>query len=197
MNNQFNELSKHLLTYVCPNHNIVRIIISSCMEFSLTRSFELQWQGQTVLMTPILWIVLKEWMSNLINKIWEHNVQIYCIFNAELNIVLLHWNKQHLESGIIKRGCCPLNEYFHLFLMFICFGRIQSCIRSNDEPTVLHFGTRLASTCLRSRHLHVVERHTHTMVFWTSFPLVPLHFGDWPRHLVRCHRSESSDHRIW
>ena len=50
---------------------------------------------------------------------------------------------------------------------------------------------------LQSRHLHAVERHTNTMVFWTSFPQFPLHFGDWPPHLDRCHRSEWSDHRTW
>ena len=61
----------------------------------------------------------------------------------------------------------------------------------------LHFGTRLTSTCLRSRHLHVVEKHIRTMVFWTSFPPVPPHFVDWHRHRHRCYRSESSDRRIW
>ena len=53
--------------------------------------------------------------------IWEHNILIYCILNAKLNIILLYWNKQLLESGIIKWGCCLLNENFHLILMFTCF----------------------------------------------------------------------------
>ena len=122
---------------------------------------------------------------------WEHNIPIYCILNAELNIISLHWNKQHLESGIIKWGCRLLNKNFHLVLMFTCFRSMQICIGLNVELSGLHFGARLTSTCLRSRHLHVVERHTRTMVFWTCFPLVPPHFGDWHRHLGSCRRSES------
>ena len=132
-----------------------------------------------------------------ISTIWEQNVLIYCILNAEINIVLLHWNKQHLESGIIKWGCRPLNQNFHLVLMFTRFMSMQICIGLNDEPSGLHFGTRLTSTCLQSRRLHVAERHIRTTVFWTSFPLVPPHFVDWHLHLDPCHKSESSDHQTW
>ena len=49
-----------LLTNECPNHIIVRHVISSWIKFSLTRSFGLQWQGQTILMAPISWIKLKK-----------------------------------------------------------------------------------------------------------------------------------------
>ena len=73
----------------------------------------------------------------------------------------------------------------------------RSAIRLDVETFDLRLGARLTSTCLQSRHLHEVERHTRTTVFWTSFPLVPLHFDDWHHRLHRCHKSESSDHRIW
>ena len=99
------------------------------------------------------------------STIWEHNILIYCIFNAELDIILLYWNKQHLESSIIKWGCCLLDENFHLALMFTCFGSMQIWIGLNIEPSSLHFSIRLTKTCLRSRHLHVAEKHTCTMVF--------------------------------
>ena len=129
--------------------------------------------------------------------IWEHNILIYCISNAKFNIILLYWNKQHLESGIIKWGCRPLNENFHLVLMFTSFRSMQTCIGLNIEPSGLHVDKKITSTCLQSRHLHAEERPSCTKVFWNSFPLVPLLFGDWHHHLHRCHRSESSDHRTW
>ena len=139
----------------------------------------------------------KKGQCQISSTIREHIVQIYCILNAELDIILLHWNKQHLESGIIKWGCRLLDENFHLILMFTCSGSMQTCIGLNDKPSGLHFNTRLTSTCLRSRHLHVVERHTRTMVFWTSDPkFSPLLCG-WHRHLDSCHRPESSGHRTW
>ena len=154
------------LTYECPNHNIVRHVISSWFRFNLT----------------VIKIAMKTDSTNVFNlvaqsgkgqcqissTIWEHNILIYCILNAELNITLLHWNKQHFESGIIKWRCCLLDENFHLVLMFTGFGSMQTYSVLNIEPASLHIGTGLTSTCLRSRHLHVVERHTHTMVFWTS-----------------------------
>ena len=135
--------------------------------------------------------------SKISSTIREQNIRIYCILNAELNIILLYWNKQHLESGMIKWGRRPLDENFHLDLMFTHFGSMQICIKLNNESTNLPFNTILTSTCLQSRHLHVVERHIRTVVFWTSFPLVLPHFGDWHLHLDPCHRSESSDHRTW
>ena len=125
------------------------------------------------------------------------NIQIYCMLNAELNIILLHRNKQHLESSIIKWGCRLLNENFHLVLMFTYFGTMQSCIGLNIHWAKLHFGTRLTSTCLQSRHLHAVEIYTRTMVFWISLPHISPHFGDWYRPLDTCHMSESSNHRTW
>ena len=58
----------------------------------------------------------------------QHIIRIYCILNTELNIILLHWNKQHLESGIVQWGCRPLNENIHLVLVFTCFP-MQICHR--------------------------------------------------------------------
>ena len=48
------------LTYECPNHFIVRNVKSSWIKFSPTQSFGCQWQGQTVLMDPIVLVTLKK-----------------------------------------------------------------------------------------------------------------------------------------
>ena len=142
------------------------------------------------------WPSWKNSLSNFTNKQWERNIRIYCILNTEINIILLHWNKQHFESGIIQWGCRFLDENFHLLLMITCFA-MEICDRVGTLSHMVYtLGARLTSTCLRSRHLHEVERYTRTMVFWTFFPLVPPHFDDWHRHLDSCHKSESSDHRI-
>ena len=130
------------------------------------------------------------------NQKYENDILFYCILNAELNIISLYWNKQHFESSIIKWGCCLLDKNFHLVLMFTCFGIMQFCIGWTLSRLVYTLA-QLTRTCLRSRHLHMVERYTHTMVFWTSFPLVPLQFGDLHRRLDRRHKSESLDHRTW
>ena len=76
--------------------------------------------------------------------LWENNILIYCILNAELNIILLHWNKQHFERSIIKWGSRLLDENFHLVLMFTCFGNVQICVELNVEPSGLHCDTALA-----------------------------------------------------
>ena len=85
----------------------------------------------------------------------------------------------------------------YLVPMSTCFRSMQTCIGLNVEPSGLHFGARLTSTRLRSRHLRVVERHTGTMVFWASFPVLCEHFGNWHRRFDRCHRSESSNRLTW
>ena len=99
------------------------------------------------------------------STIWDHNILIYCILNAKFNIILLYWHKQHLESGIIKWGCRPLNEKFHLVLMFTSFRSVQTCIGLNIELSGLHVEKKITRTCLRSRHPHAEERQTHTKVF--------------------------------
>ena len=173
----------------------VYTISSSPESNSALQSFELQWREQTLSSTPILWAKLEKVILES-HEQWEHNIHIYCILNTEINIILLHWNKQHFESGIIQWGCRFLDENFHLLLMITCFA-MEICDRVGTLSHMVYtLGARLTSTCLRSRHLHEVERYTRTMVFWTFFPLVPPHFDDWHRHLDSCHKSESSDHRI-
>ena len=153
---------KCLLTNECPNHNIVPHVISSWIEFNITQSFRLRWWEWTILMSPILPVKLKMKKINVKSQYDITHSLIYCTLSAELNIILLHWNKQHLESGIIKWGCRPLDENFHLVLMFTCFKSMQICIGFflNDEPAVLHFGTRLTSTfkadiCMRWRGIRI------------------------------------------
>ena len=76
--------------------------------------------------------------------LWEHNILIYRILNAEFNIVLLHWNKQHSESGIIKWRCRLLNCNFHLVLMFTWFRSMQICVGLNIESSGLQDWPALA-----------------------------------------------------
>ena len=92
---------------------------------SALQSFGLRWQEQTVSSTPISSAKLKKIIVKSYEQ-WEHDIRIYCILNTEINIILLHWNKQHFESGIIQWGCCLLDENFHLFLMVTCF-TMQVC----------------------------------------------------------------------
>ena len=72
------------------------------------------------------------------STIWEHNILVYSTLDAEFNIILLHWNKQYFESGIIKWRCRPLNKNFHLVLMFISFESVQIWLGLDIEPSGLH-----------------------------------------------------------
>ena len=85
------------------------------------QSLGLTWREQTVSNTPILLAKLKKKIIVKSHEQCENNILIYCISNTEINIILLHWNKQHFESGIIQWGCRLLDENFHLFLMVTCF----------------------------------------------------------------------------
>ena len=118
------------LTNECPNHNIVDHIICPWIGFSLTQFI---WIGMTrtdSINNPDP-VSQAETGQCQISTLWERNALIYCIFHGEINIILLHWNKQHLESGIIKWRCRLLNENFHLVLMFTGFGSMHICIRLN------------------------------------------------------------------
>ena len=129
------------LTNECPNHDIVHHAICSWIEFSLT----------------VIWIAMTSTDStddpnqeghaekghSQSHQKYEHNARMYCILNAELNVILLHWNEQNLESSIIKWGCRPLDENFHPVLMFTSFGSMQIWIGMNVKPSGLHFGIRL------------------------------------------------------
>ena len=118
---------KHSLTKECPNHDSVHHVRSTWIKFSLT----VIWIAMTRTDGAQVPDHISQTEKNLCQiswTKWEHNIRIYCILNTELNIILLHWNKQHLESGIIKWGCRPLDENFHLVLMFTCFA-MQICHR--------------------------------------------------------------------
>ena len=93
---------------------------------SALQSFKLRWREQTV-WYPITPAKLKKVIVKF-HEQWEHNIRIYCILNTKINIILLHWNKQHCESGIIQWGRRLLDENFHLLLMITCF-TMQICNR--------------------------------------------------------------------
>ena len=163
--------------------------------FSLTQSFGLRWR-QTVLETPISAIKLKK--AN-IKSHQKYKNTIYCFIAYWMQSSILFCCTE--TNNIFRAVSSSEDAVFSMrtftwswWLPILCVCRSAHRV---ERWAGLHFGTRLTSTCLRSRHLRVVEKHIHTMVFWTSFPLVPPHFVDWHRHRHRCYRSESSDRRIW
>ena len=96
---------------------------------SALQSFGMQWREQTLSMSSNLIMPVK--LENVIVKCykqWECDIRIYCILNTEINVILLHWNKQHFESGIIQWGCRLLDENLHLVLIITCFA-MQICHR--------------------------------------------------------------------
>ena len=86
INIQFNELSAH------SQMNAQTITLYSISyppgSNSAPQSFDLQSQGQTVPITPILWVMLKR-VNVKSPQQQEHSVLIYCILNAEINVILL------------------------------------------------------------------------------------------------------------
>ena len=119
---------EHSLTYEFPNHDSVRHVKFSWIEFSLTQWFGLRCENRRYY-TPRSCRSSWKGISSKLTKKWENNIRNYCISNTEINISLLHWNKQHLESGIIKWWCRFLDEYFQLLLVFTCFESMHICHR--------------------------------------------------------------------
>ena len=189
---QWIELS---LTYECPNHSIVRHVISSWIEFSLTVIFG--WRGQTILMTPILSIKLKK---VVIKSLLQYGKTTYSFITYWMQRSILFCCTE--TNNILRAVSSSEDAIFSMRTFTWSWWLPGVCRRSTwgwmlSRSTYITLGKRLTGTCLQSRHLHVVERHIRTMVIWTSFPPVPPHFGDWHRHLHQCHISESSDHRTW
>ena len=112
------------LTYECPNHDSVRHVNSSWIEFSLSIIWNSKMTTDGIIPSNPVSQAEKGHLKSC--KQWEHNIQIYCILNAEVNIILLDWNKQHCESGIIQWGCRLLDENFYLVLMITCVA-MQIC----------------------------------------------------------------------
>ncbi len=138
------EWIKHSLTNECPNHDIVRHANIFCIKFSPTQSFASEWQDRHYQCPGSHYTKSK---SNL-PRWWEHNILSYRVLNAEINIILLHWNKQHLESVIIKGGCRLLDQNFHLVLMFTCFATIHGFVRVESWAVRSIFWQKM------SQHLH-------------------------------------------
>ena len=147
-------------------------------------------------------------IPNVVGQAGKIHCQISQTNNENVTYLFIAYWTQRLilfcctETNNILRAVLSNEDAVFSMRTFTCswwlpVSLCRSAIGLNVEPYGLHLGKRLTSTYLQSRHLHEVESHTRTMVFWIFFQLVPPRFDDWHRHLYRCHRSESSDHRIW
>jgi hypothetical protein len=187
---------EHSLTCECPNHVSVRHIKPSWIELSITQSFGLRWQEQTLLYTPIELVKLKK-VNVKSHKQYENITYEFIAYRTQRSILFCCTETNNILRVVSSSEDAVFSMRTFTWSWWLPVSLCRSAIGLDVEPYGLHLGARLTSTCLRSRHLHAVERHTRTMVFWTFFLLVPPHIDDWHRHLDRCHKSESSDHRIW
>ena len=124
---QFTELRIH--SHMNAQTMSVYTISTSSEPISALQSFGMQWREQTASESCIMALPAK--LEKVIVKCYEQwgcDIRIYCILNTENNVILLHWNKQHFESGIIQWGCRLLDENLHLVLMITCFA-MQICHR--------------------------------------------------------------------
>ena len=180
---------------MCPNQIIVYNVRVFCITFSLTQSFWLQW-GQTVLKSPIFPIKLKK--ANIKSHQQYKNVTyLFIAYWMQSSILFCCTETNNIFRAVSSSEDAVFSMRTFTWSWWLPISGVCRSAHRVERSASLHLSTRLTSTCLRSRHLHVVERHTRTMVFWTFFPLLPPHFGDWLRYLDTCHRSDSSDHRTW
>ena len=134
-------------------------------------------------------------LSNLMN-----NAQLTYLFIAnwtQRSILFCCTETNNILRAVLSNEDAVFSMRTFTWSWWLHVSLCRSAIRLDVETFYLCLGARLTSTCLRSKHLHEVESHTRTMVFWTFFQLVPPHFDDWHRHLYGCHKSASSDRRIW
>ena len=163
---------------------------------SALQSLGLQWRQQTVLKFPILSVKLKKVIVKC-HKQYENITYTFIAYWTQRSILFCCTETNNILRAVSSSEDAVFSMRTFTWSWWLPVSLCRSAIGLNIEPYRLCLGTSLTGTCLRSRHLHGVERYIRTMVFWTFSPLVPLHFDDWPRHLDRCHRPESSDHRIW
>ena len=118
MNTQFSELS----IYSHVNAQTMTVFsISNPLGLNLALYKSFGWWGQTVLKNSIMSAKLEKMIVKSYKQYENINIVIYCILTTEINIILLHWNKQYLESSIIQWRCCLFNKVVHLVLMITCF----------------------------------------------------------------------------
>ena len=163
---------------------------------SALQSFELRWRQQTVLQTPILSVNLKKVIVEN-HKQYENITYKFIAYRTQRSILFRCTETNNNLRAVSSSEDAVFSMRTFTWSWWLPVSLCRSAIGLNIEPYGLCLGARLNIACLRSRHLHAVERYTRTMGFWTFSPLVPPQFDDWPRHLDRCHRSVSSDHRIW
>ena len=156
-------MSESSLTYECPNHNIVCQAKFTLIEFSIKKSFRLQWGGQTVLMTPILSVKLKK--VNFKSPQHENITYKFIAYWMQSSILFCCTETNNILRAVSSREDAVFSMRTFTWSWCLPVSGICRSIDLNVETARLHFGTRLTSTCLRSRHLPVVGRHTCTMAF--------------------------------
>ena len=138
------------------------------------------------------------WKRSLSNVMFNGNVTYsFIAYRTQRSILFCCTETNNILRAVLSNEDAVFSMRTFTWSWWLPVSLCRSAIGLDVEPYGLRLRPRLTSTCLRSRHLHEVERHTRTTVFWTFSPLVPPHFDDWHRHLDTCHKSESSDHRIW
>lgn len=62
--------------------------------------------------------VLEELIINKHEHIMHlYNLLSHCILDAQLQVVLLNWDKKHFQSKVVQWFCCFSYQYFYLFLV--------------------------------------------------------------------------------
>ena len=189
MNTQFSELSIHSHMYA---RTIAVYTVSKSPESNsaLHSHLDCNWREQTVLYTPILSVNLKKITVNS-HKQYENITYEFIAYWTQRSILFCCTETNNILRASSSSEVAVFSMRTFTWSWWLPASLCRSAIGLNVEPYGLRFGTRSTSTCLRSRHLHAVERDTRTMVFWTFFPLVPPHIDDSHHHLDRCHRSET------
>ena len=154
------------------------------------------WWGPTVVWIPTLLIRLKKIIIKS-HKQYKNITYLFIAYWTQRSILFCCTETNKFLRAVSSSEDAVFSMRTFTWSWWLPVLLCRSDIGSNIELYGLHFGTRLTTTYLGSRHPRAAERHTHTKVFWTFFPLVPPHFGDWHCHLHRCYRSESSSRRIW
>ena len=127
---------EHSLTNECPNHVSVRHVNINWMKFSLLHSFELQWQKQTVLMSPILLVKLKK----VIVKSHEwYNISYAFIAYWTQSSILFCWTEtNNILRAVSSSEDAVLSMRTFTWSWCLPVSLCRSAIGLNVEPYSLH-----------------------------------------------------------
>ena len=106
------------------------------------------------------------WRRSLSNVMYNGNITYsFIAYRTQRSILFCCTETNNILRAVLSNEDAVFSMRTFTWSWWLPVSLCRSAIGFDVEPYNLRLGPRLTSTCLRSRHLHEVERRTRTMVF--------------------------------